>query len=123
MDSIAIAHTGVHRGLKKADLRVEYMHLGLLLGYVENILITAVMNAKEEGWDSATKRDVVGAWNKVLWVQNDLFARRYVVDRDTKEGLGLGMDTMWKDLGLGVLGILMGMVLMGVLTIAAKRVL
>ena len=122
MDTIAIAHTGVQRKYK-VDLRVEYMHLGLLLGYVEDMLINAVMGAEKEGWDTATKKQVVGAWNKILWVQNDLFARRYVVDRDTKEGLELKTHVGWREWGVAPFGILVGMVLMGVLMITTKGVI
>ena len=86
MDKIAIAHTGLpgfqHRA-KRPELRVEYMHLGLLLGYVEDVVVGAVMGM--DAIDSETKTSVVRAWNKLLWIQNDLFARRYVVDRDTGE--------------------------------------
>ena len=82
MDQIAVAHTGVHRE-KKPDLRVELMHLAMLLGFVEDVLLGAVMGAEELDAESKTK--VVRAWNKVLWVQNDLFARHYVVDRETGE--------------------------------------
>ncbi|MCJ1236282.1 hypothetical protein MMC14_004261 [Varicellaria rhodocarpa] len=125
MDGIAVAHTGVHRGGKKmkADLRVEYMHLGLLLGYVEDILITAVMDAKEEeGWDGAVKRDVLRAWNMVLWVQNDLFARRFVVDRDTGEGVREDDGARKGGWGVGVLGLVVGMVMIGVLTMLMGRI-
>ena len=107
----------------KADLRVEYMHLGLLLGYVEDILITAVMDAKEEeGWDGAVKRDVLRAWNMVLWVQNDLFARRFVVDRDTGEGVREDDGARKGGGGVGVLGLVVGMVMIGVLTMLMGRI-
>lgn len=33
--------------------------------------------------DLKTKKEVTLAWNKLLWIQNDLFARHYVVDEDT----------------------------------------
>ncbi|KAL9116568.1 MAG: hypothetical protein Q9187_006906 [Circinaria calcarea] len=82
MDRVAVAHTGVHRE-KKPDLRVEFMHLALLLGFVEDVLLGAVMGAEQ--LDAETKSKVLRAWNKVLWVQNDLFARHYVVDRETGE--------------------------------------
>ena len=116
LDKIAIAHTGLpgfqHRA-KRPELRVEYMHLGLLLGYVEDVVVGAVMGM--EDIDSETKTSVVRAWNKLLWIQNDLFARRYVVDRDTGETpTGLDMksqDGTLKTFTVACLSILFGIFL------------
>lgn len=86
MDKVGIAHTGepgfAHRA-KKPGLRVEFMQLALLLGFVEDVVVGLVLEM--EGLDLKTKKDVVLAWNKLLWIQNDLFARHYVVDQDTGE--------------------------------------
>lgn len=86
MDKVGIAHTGepgfAHRA-KKPGLRVEFMQLGLLLGFVEDIVVGLVLDM--EGLDMKTKKEVILAWNKLLWIQNDLFARHYVVDEDTGE--------------------------------------
>ena len=88
------------------------MHLGLLLGYVEEVVVGAVMGMEEV--DLGTKGAVIRAWNKVLWMQNDLFARHYTVDRDTgetpvavgrSEGMGLGDRKVW---AVGLLGVLVG---------------
>lgn len=59
------------------------MQLGLLLGFVEDIVVGLVLEM--EGLDLKTKKEVILAWNKLLWIQNDLFARHYVVDEDTGE--------------------------------------
>ena len=80
-DKVAVMHTGVARG-KRPELRVEVMHMALLLGFVEDLLVQTVM---KQDLDDQTKSNVLAAWNKILWVQNDLFLRRYVVDRDTGE--------------------------------------
>ena len=118
MDKVAIAHTGVagfaHRA-KRPELRVEYMHLGLLLGYVEDVVVGAVMGM--EGIDLEIKGNVVRAWNKLLWLQNDLFARRYVVDRDTGETpIGWEVKVLTSsrisNMILAVLGFLAGMLIM-----------
>jgi len=86
MDKVAIAHTGLpgfqHRA-KRPELRVEYMHLGLLLGWVQDVVLGAVMGM--DTIDLETKSKVTRAWGKLLWLQNDLFARKYVLDRDTGE--------------------------------------
>ena len=117
MDQVAVAHTGLpgfaHRAKRRA-LRVEYMHLALLLGYVEDVVVGAVMGM--DGIDLEMKSNIVRAWNKLLWLQNDLFARRYVVDRDTGE-MPTGLDIKGKLDGakivaLLLLGVAAGMLLM-----------
>lgn len=50
--------------------------MGALLGYVEDIVVGAVMEL--EGVDAVVKMRVMRAFNKVLWIQNDLFARHYI---------------------------------------------
>ncbi|KAG6908380.1 hypothetical protein DXG01_004878 [Tephrocybe rancida] len=86
LDKVGVMHTGVagfaHR-TKKPDLRVEYIHCGALLGYVEDILVNAV--ATHPDLDLDTKVAVLRATNKLLWIQNDLFARHYVKDLDVTE--------------------------------------
>ncbi|KUJ21900.1 uncharacterized protein LY89DRAFT_681262 [Mollisia scopiformis] len=71
-------HTGQpgfkHRE-KKPELRVEYIHMGALLGYVVDILVGAVM---EMDVANEMKGRVIRALNKVVWIQNDLFARHYL---------------------------------------------
>jgi len=83
LDKVGLMHTGVagftHRK-KKSPLRVELMHCSILLGYVEDILVNAVITHPE--LDISTKNAVCRAVNKVLWIQNDLFARHYAEDPD-----------------------------------------
>jgi hypothetical protein len=84
-------HTGrpgfKHRE-KKPELRVEYIHMGALLGYVEDIVVGAVMEM--EGIDAGTKMKVMRAFNKVLWIQNDLFARHYIGEESVGNSIGGG---------------------------------
>jgi len=79
LDKVGIMHTGqdgfAHRK-KLPALRVEYVHIGALLGYVEDVIINAVLG--HEDIDLPTKTVVLRAVNKILWIQNDLFARHYV---------------------------------------------
>lgn len=86
MDKVAIMHTGApgfkHR-VKRPELRVEYMHLALLLGFLEDVVIGAVMGMDLE---LETKTKVVRAWSKLLWTQNDLFARHYTFNLGSEEG-------------------------------------
>jgi hypothetical protein len=79
LNNVGIMHTGKpgfkHRE-KRPDLRVEYIHMGALLGYVVNIVVGAVMEMGEI--DNVMKSRVIRALNKVVWIQNDLFARHYI---------------------------------------------
>lgn len=79
LDNVGLMHTGEagfkHRE-KKPALRVEFMHCAILLGYVEDILIEAVLGHPD--LDDNTKLVVTRAVNKILWIQNDLFARHYL---------------------------------------------
>jgi hypothetical protein len=78
LNNVGIMHTGKpgfkHRA-KRPDLRVEYIHMGALLGYVVDIVVGAVM---EMEIDNVMKGRVIRALNKVVWIQNDLFARHYL---------------------------------------------
>ncbi|KAH8801614.1 Protoglobin-domain-containing protein [Xylogone sp. PMI_703] len=84
--NVAIMHTGQpgfkHRE-KRPELRVEYIHMGALLGYVVDIVLEHVLPM--DGLDIATKTKVIRALNKVVWIQNDLFAKVYLDEKgDTK---------------------------------------
>lgn len=78
-------HTGQpgfkHRE-KRPELRVEYIHMGALLGFVIDIVLANVIPA--EGLDLETKTKVLRALNKVLWIQNDLFAKAFLDEKPTK---------------------------------------
>lgn len=98
MDVVGTVHTGSslqqqqqqqRKGARKdlpPALRVEYMQLSLLLGFVQDVVVGLVLDM--ESIDAASKREVILAWNKLLWIQNDLFARHYVIDEDTGERPG-----------------------------------
>jgi hypothetical protein len=80
-------HTGKpgfkHRE-KRPDLRVEYIHMGALLAFVVNVVIGAVMGM--DAVDNTTKGKVLCALNKVVWIQNDLFARQYIAAPEGEAG-------------------------------------
>ncbi|KIK02599.1 hypothetical protein K443DRAFT_96548 [Laccaria amethystina LaAM-08-1] len=84
LDKVGLMHTGKagfsHRWNKPA-LRVEYIHCAVLLGYVEDILLNAVMTHPD--LDDDTKNAVARAVNKIVWIQNDLFARHYIADQES----------------------------------------
>jgi len=52
---------------------------------VIDIVIGAVMEMEEI--DNQMKSKVLRAFNKVLWIQNDLFARHYIDDSSEKEAV------------------------------------
>jgi hypothetical protein len=53
---------------------------------VEDVVLKAVLEEGEGfGLDGTERVRVVRAWDKVLRVQNDLFARWFVVDKETGE--------------------------------------
>ena len=89
LDNVGIMHTG-YPGFKhreaRPDLRVEYMHMGALLGYVIGLVVDAVLDMDEV--PNAEKKKVLLALNKVLWIQNDLFVRHYVTKPVSEFGRG-----------------------------------
>lgn len=76
-------HTGKpgfkHRE-SRPELRVDYIHMGLLLSYVSDMVLNAVMKMDDVDFDK--RLAVVRAFNKMLWIQNDLFARHYMAEPD-----------------------------------------
>jgi Protoglobin len=61
--------------VSRPKLKVEHIHMGLLLAYLMNILIdeVSVLPIGE-----TRKRTLLKALNKVIWVQNDFFGRHYI---------------------------------------------
>ncbi|KAK0125268.1 hypothetical protein ONS96_009123 [Cadophora gregata f. sp. sojae] len=79
LNNVGIMHTGqpgFKHCAKRPELRVEYIHMGALLGYVVDIVIGAVMSM--DVIDIEMKCKVIRALNKVVWIQNDLMARHYL---------------------------------------------
>jgi hypothetical protein len=75
LDKVGKMHVGLGR---KHPLHVEYIHVGVLLGYVHDILIDSILNHPKLSLKDKTA--VVRALTKLLWIQNDLFAKWYVKD-------------------------------------------
>lgn len=65
---------------RKHPLHVEYIHIGVLLGFIQDILVEAVLSHPRLKLEQKTA--IVKALGKVLWIQNDLFAKWYVRDGD-----------------------------------------
>ncbi|KAJ3880946.1 Protoglobin-domain-containing protein [Lentinula edodes] len=81
MDKVGIMHTGVksfrHRN-HVAPLVVPYRDCALSLGWVQTVLQTAILQLAPAELSNDEKIAAIGAVSKVIWIQNDLFARHYV---------------------------------------------
>ncbi|CEP01599.1 unnamed protein product (mitochondrion) [Plasmodiophora brassicae] len=81
LDWVAVIHTP--NKFKKTANRIEYIHINALLTFVESVLIAEISNLP---LDPSATRDLIVAFNKLLWVQNDLFAQYYVHDGNELAG-------------------------------------
>ncbi|KAJ7593495.1 Protoglobin-domain-containing protein [Mycena floridula] len=81
MDKVGIMHTGVKAFKHRSDvppLVVPYRDCALSLGWVLIALQTAILELPNETLGISDKVNAVTALNKVIWIQNDLFARHYI---------------------------------------------
>jgi Protoglobin len=93
LNKVGVVHTGRERTARKNVLRVEYVHIALLLGWLQDQIVGVVMGVDEnegvgegeEMWTVERKTEVLSALGKFWWVQNDLFARHYCEVVDLKE--------------------------------------
>jgi hypothetical protein len=53
---------------------VDYIHIGILLGYVESVLAGGLLSLN---LDREVESKALLAFNKLLWIQNDYFAKYY----------------------------------------------
>jgi hypothetical protein len=69
----------MHSGqVRRSPLNIEYIHLGACMGYIQDIWIEAMMSHPH--LSLRRKIALVRAVNKILWIQNDLFARYHCSD-------------------------------------------
>jgi len=61
--------------LGSTHVHVDYIHLNLLCGYLQQILLETIL--KNDQIDSAIKNQVILTINKVFWIQNDFFRMNY----------------------------------------------
>jgi len=76
LDRVGKIHT---TKMGNKNLQIDYIYVNALFGYVEDVLIGAVMDITTT--DNETKKAIIRAFNKLLWIQNDLFARHYLCAR------------------------------------------
>ncbi|TFK62893.1 hypothetical protein BDN72DRAFT_902847 [Pluteus cervinus] len=74
LDWVGRIHTDSPK--KKSRINVEYIHINALFGWLNGFLIEALEDKVEETERART----LSAYSKLLWIQNDLFARYYVKD-------------------------------------------
>jgi hypothetical protein len=69
----------MHVGLgRKHPLHIEYVHLGICLGFIQDIMTEAILSHPR--LHIQRKTALVKALNKVIWIQNDLMAKWHVKD-------------------------------------------
>ncbi|CUA69290.1 hypothetical protein RSOLAG22IIIB_13980 [Rhizoctonia solani] len=85
LDRVGIMHTGKpgfkHRE-QTAPLFVDYAQCAILLGHVESMFTSDVMSRDE--LPQEVKTATLLAINKLMWIQNDLFARHYITPFSSK---------------------------------------
>lgn len=77
LDKVGMMHVG--RG-RQHPLHIEYMHIGALLSFIQDVLTEAILSHPRLHMNR--KIALVKALGKVIWIQNDLFAKWYVRDGD-----------------------------------------
>ena len=70
LDYVGKIHTA-YSG-KASRINVEYVHCSALFTYVSSFIIDALMSA---GLPHDVEKKTVLAFNKLLWIQNDYFAK------------------------------------------------
>ena len=69
----------MHVGLgREHPLHVEYIHIGAALSVIQDILTEAILSHPR--LHISRKIAIIKALGKVIWIQNDLFAKWYVRD-------------------------------------------
>ncbi|KKA20840.1 hypothetical protein T310_5123 [Rasamsonia emersonii CBS 393.64] len=75
LDKVGMMHVG--RG-REHPLHVEYIHIGACLSFIQDVFTEAILSHPR--LDLSRKIALVKALGKVIWIQNDLFAKWYVRD-------------------------------------------
>ncbi|OJJ47684.1 hypothetical protein ASPZODRAFT_141259 [Penicilliopsis zonata CBS 506.65] len=75
LDKVGLMHCG--KGRLHA-LNIEYVHIGVCLGFIQDIFTEALLSHPR--LPLQRKIALVRAIGKIIWIQNDLFAKWYVRD-------------------------------------------
>jgi hypothetical protein len=81
LDKVGMMHVGQGRA---HPLHVEYVHIGVTLSFIQDVVTEAILSHPRMKMER--KIALVKALSKVIWIQNDLFAKWYVRDGDEFEG-------------------------------------
>lgn len=69
----------MHVGLGRAHpLHIEYVHLGICLAFIQDIMTEAIL--QHPRLQLQRKIAIVKALGKLIWIQNDLFAKWHIRD-------------------------------------------
>lgn len=77
LDKVGMMHVGQGR---QHPLHIEYVHIGACLAFIQDTITEALLSHPR--LPMPRKIALVKAIGKVIWVQNDLFAKWYVRDGD-----------------------------------------
>lgn len=77
LDKVGMMHVGQGRA---HPLHVEYVHIGVTLSFIQDVFTEAILSHPRLKMDR--KIALIKALSKVIWIQNDLFAKWYVRDGD-----------------------------------------
>ncbi|KAF2635156.1 hypothetical protein P280DRAFT_200638 [Massarina eburnea CBS 473.64] len=80
LDKVGMMHVGQGR---QHPLHVEYVHIGATLSFIQDVLTEAILSHPRLKMER--KIALVKALSKVIWIQNDLFAKWYVRDGEEFE--------------------------------------
>lgn len=69
---------------RKHPLHIEYIHIGVCLGFIQDVMFEAILSHPRLKLEQKTA--IIKALGKVLWIQNDLFAKWYVRDGEEYAG-------------------------------------
>ncbi|KAK1829453.1 Protoglobin-domain-containing protein [Podospora conica] len=75
LDKVGMMHTGIGRA---NPLHIEYVHIGAALGVIQDVFNEALLSHPRLSMQR--KLAMIKALGKVIWIQNDLFAKWYVHD-------------------------------------------
>lgn len=75
IDDFRMMHVGLGR---KHPLHIEYIHLGVCLGFISDIMTEAILSHPK--LHLSKKTALIKALNKVIWIQNDLMAKWHIED-------------------------------------------
>ena len=71
LDTVGSIHT---RKTGSKDIHIPLVHMNALMGFVSDAIINTIMGL---GLDHDTEVATIRAFNKLLWLQNDLITRHY----------------------------------------------